>query len=276
MIYSKYINSLGKEILFDEVEIFANTADLRSYEWEAKKRSNRIIGFKKGVVKKKLSVLIDGKDGESGTELKNRIYEIFDVDVVNKKYGKLYIGDYYLNCFISASEKNNILHNKKRLELTLVVITDRPAWIRETLTEFRIDDSTPEEDSQDLDYLFDFPFDYKSSDTTKKINSDAFAPANFRMTIYGGCDNPQIYVGEHLYELQNLSLSDTEYVEIDSLAKTIEYTRYNGEKLNVFDKRNRDSYIFEKIRPENNIVSWNGNFGFDIRLYEERSEPKWI
>ncbi len=270
----KYINHLGEVLEFGKNGLYANYNQLRDFEWKFEERSGRIRKFSKGIVQKKLPILTLKKDAPIA--LKNRIFEIFEKDVIAHKYGRFFVGDYYLNCFITTSVKGEYLLDEKYLPLELIVTTDRPAWIRETLTQFRVDDSTPEEDSQDLDYLFDFSFDYKSSDTTKKIGSDAFAPANFRMTIYGGCDNPQIYVGDHLYELQNISLSDTEYVEIDSLAKTIEYTRYNGEKLNVFDKRNRDSYIFEKIRPDNNIVSWNGNFGFDIRLYEERSEPKWI
>jgi alginate O-acetyltransferase complex protein AlgI len=33
--------------------------------------------------------------------------------------------------------------------------------------------------------------------------------------------------------------------------------------------------VFEKIPSGNNIVVWDGNWGFDITLFEERSEPKW-
>ena len=39
--------------------------------------------------------------------------------------------------------------------------------------------------------------------------------------------------------------------------------------------RNKDSYIFEKIQPGTNYVIIDGDFGVDIILMEERSEPKW-
>ena len=45
--------------------------------------------------------------------------------------------------------------------------------------------------------------------------------------------------------------------------------------ISKFSDRNRDDYIFEKIPSGSNDVSWDGAFGFDVTLLEERSEPKW-
>ena len=36
-----------------------------------------------------------------------------------------------------------------------------------------------------------------------------------------------------------------------------------------------DINLFKKIPNENNVVSWNTSFGFDVTLFQERSEPKW-
>lgn len=65
-------------------------------------------------------------------------------------------------------------------------------------------------------------------------------------------------------------------VSIDSIAKTILLTKRDGTVENHFHQRNRESYIFEKIPAGSNIVTWDKTFKFDVVLFEERSEPKWI
>ena len=62
---------------------------------------------------------------------------------------------------------------------------------------------------------------------------------------------------------------------IDSPSKTITLTKASGEKVNWFDNRSRESYIFQPIPPGQNIVERNGDFGIDLTVIEKRSEPKW-
>ena len=101
-------------------------------------------------------------------------------------------------------------------------------------------------------------------------------PANFRLIIYGYASNPTLHIGGHEYSV-NVEVDDGEYLTIDSVAKTIFLTRNNGEKVNCFNLRNKDSYIFEKIPAgDNAITSPNDQIYFDITLLDERSEPKWI
>ena len=59
------------------------------------------------------------------------------------------------------------------------------------------------------------------------------------------------------------------------MSKKIYVTAIDGTITNVFNLRSRDSYIFDKIAPGMSSVTWDGNFGVDITLLEERSEPKW-
>ena len=94
------------------------------------------------------------------------------------------------------------------------------------------------------------------------------------MIIYGACTNPAVYVSGHLYQV-NCELGSTDYLTIDSITKKIFVTSNKGAITNVFNLRNRDSYIFTMIPPGQNVVAWEGDFGIDITLIEERSEPKW-
>ena len=71
-------------------------------------------------------------------------------------------------------------------------------------------------------------------------------------------------------------VGEGEYLTVDSTTKKIFVTKNDGTIVNCFNSRNKNSYIFEKIPSGNNAVTWSGEYGFDVILMEERSEPKWI
>jgi carbamate kinase len=74
-----------------------------------------------------------------------------------------------------------------------------------------------------------------------------------------------------------VAIASNEHVTIDSTTKTVILTKGNGEQVNLFNLRNKESYIFEKIPSGMSIVSAsNDQIRFEITLLEERSEPKWI
>ena len=49
----------------------------------------------------------------------------------------------------------------------------------------------------------------------------------------------------------------------------------DGTEENLFNSKNNESSIWEKIPAGLSIVSWNGAFGFDIILFNERGTPRW-
>ena len=59
------------------------------------------------------------------------------------------------------------------------------------------------------------------------------------------------------------------------IRRTIVKTLADGSKVNCFNKRNRASYIFEKMPVGTSKVSASSGFKFDVVLLEERGEPKW-
>ena len=158
------------------------------------------------------------------------------------------------------------------MEITLTLTSDFPYWVKETTHAFR---KTAEVGGgQNLDMKFDYPFDYFSGMGNKQMNNTAFAETNFRMVIYGQCVDPAVYVNGHLYQV-SCELAAGEYLTIDSVSKKIFKTAVDGAITNLFSKRNRESYIFEPIQPGENSVIWEGEYGLDIILLEDRSEPRW-
>lgn len=66
-----------------------------------------------------------------------------------------------------------------------------------------------------------------------------------------------------------------QHITINSIDKTI-YLNDDGKLTSLFEYRDRDSYIFEKIPSGVNTVAWGANYKFTLQLIEQRSEPKWI
>jgi len=190
------------------------------------------------------------------------------------QHGRIIIGNYYFKCFVTKSEKKDYLFNKRLMKLTLTLTTDFPFWIKETTHTFNGNLSAGASEGKNLDFSFDHPFDYYCDINSDTLNNSGFVPANFRLVIYGPCSNPAVYIAGHTYQV-NCTVGESEYLTIDSSLKKVFLTSNTGAVTNMFSMRNRDSYIFEKIPSGNSSVGWSGDFGFDVILLEERSEPKW-
>ena len=88
-----------------------------------------------------------------------------------------------------------------------------------------------------------------------------------------------VRIAGHIYELRT-TLYDGEYAVIDSSTRyakdrKIVKVKVDGTEENLFNSKNNESSIWEKIPAGLSIVSWNGSFGFDIILFNERGTPRW-
>lgn len=267
-----YINHMNETLEFGKDKLFVNENDLRDFSWEITSKNGRISGFKKGIVTKTIPIILKCDTIEEGIALKNKLFEVMEKDVLGVKHGKIIIGDYYLKCFVTESVKKGYLAHKSYLQLSLRISTDFPYWVKETKSVFNYGTT---EDEGDLDFNRDTPYDYSSNLIGKQLFNSNFVASNFRLNIYGICVNPKINIGGHIYEV-TAEVGANEYMTIDSVNKTIVLKHSDGTTENLFNKRNRESYIFEKIPTGNLNVSANGTFRFEVILLEERGEPKWI
>lgn len=269
----KYKNHIGEVFESGAGGIFVNTNDLRNYEWAVTTKGNRITAMDYSVGTKTLPVIIACESEADGIAARNRLFEITEKDVLAMQHGRIIIGDYYFKCFVTKSEKSSYLTSKRSMALDLTLTSDHPYWVKETTFVFRkLNDGGLA--GRMLDYSFDYPLDYTPTTGSWEINNTGFVGSNFRMIIYGACVDPAVYISGHKYQV-NCTVAAGEYLTIDSIAKTVTLTAVDGSVMNKFNDRNRDSYIFEKIQAGTNRVLWEGDFGIDITLLEERSEPKW-
>ena len=264
----KYINHMNEVIEFGKDGIFVNENDLHTFAWNIVSKNDKISSFKKGITKKTLPVTIKSANG---TEIKNRLFEVCEKDVIAVKHGKLIIGDYYLKCYITGCKASKYSTTKEYMKASLTVQTDFPQWVKETTTTFDGSEATA---GKNLDYNNDFAYDYASNMLNKKLNNSDFVPSNFRIRIFGVANSPEINIGGHTYSV-NVDIAKNEYLTIDSVDKTIFLTKANGSTVNCFNLRNKDEYIFEKIPSGTSEVSTSGSYVFDITLLEERGVPKW-
>lgn len=274
---AKYINHLGEVIAFGD-GIFINYSELHDYSWDYQNDNNRISLFERGIVTKSIPVVVACTTEKQGLKAINNLMELTEKDILAKEPGRLYIGEYYLNCYIKGSSKANYLVKKGYLEAKLELVSDTPEWVSETKFHFQYGSGSSiaaGDIGQNLDYPYDYPYDYASTITATDINNRGFAASEFRMILYGSCSDPVIYINEHKYAL-DMTVAGGEYVTIDSKKKTITLTKKDGSTVNCFKNREKDSYIFEKIPSGSSAVTWEGLYEFDVILLEERSEPKWI
>lgn len=267
-----YKNHINESLDFGTSPLFVNANDLRDFAWEITSKNDRISTFQKGIVSKTMPIIVMCNSEEEGVALRNKIFEVLEKDVLAQQHGRLYIGNYYLKCYITGSKKADYLTNKNYMRVDLTVQTDHPEWVKETTTSFS---QFADETAEYLDFPFGYSFDYANELLNGVIKNTSFVASNFRLTIYGQVSNPTLYISGHEYSV-DVDVEAGEYLTIDSVDKTIILTKVDGEQVNCFNKRSRDSYIFEKIPAgENTYSSPNESIYFDITIFDERSEPKW-
>ena len=267
-------NHLGQRFEGLPNGVYLNYNDLRDYSWSYDTINNRISRFYRSMRDRKLPLVIKCDSDEEAIAVKNRLHELAEADIEAKIPGKVFVGDYYTNGYITASTKSNYLITKRLCYIELTLTSDDPAWYREQTHTFVQGEGSAIGIGGGTDYPYDYPYDYALALKGRKIVCDSVGSSAFRLLIYGEAVNPSVVIGNHIYAV-NGSIGKGETLLIDSLTKKITLTTATGSKVNWFDKRGREDYIFEPIPAGQNTVSWLGTFGFDLTVIEKRSEPRW-
>lgn len=273
LLRMQYRNHINETVDCGSGGIYVNTSDLRDYEWEISTRGNRVSALSRGVKSKKLPIIVACSTAEEAVSAKNRLMEVAEKDVLAMQPGKLIVDGYYYQCYVTQSRKSAYAQNPRYLEVELTITSDRPVWVKET--QYAFDGEQAGIQADFLDFPHDYPFDFSNSFAAQALLNSGFVGTDFRIDIFGACVNPQITINGHVYQVLT-ELAAGEYLTINSARKTIVKTAQDGTQTNLFNDRNKESYIFEKIQPGVNSVTWDGSFNFSVTILEERSEPKWI
>lgn len=267
MLKMKYINHYGEEINFGEKGLYINESDLHDYEWSYDIVNKKVVNLENETKKPKIDVFATGEDRR---EIANQFFEVINKDVLENEAGRIVIGDYYLEGYFVAKE-NSKYSSGKVIKMTLTYVAPNK-WMKKTKFSYMPEESTTLEG---LDYPHDYPHDYKMHRSTKPIVNDGYRPCDFEIVFYGAQETPTIIINGHTYQVYT-TLQAGEYLIVNSLEKTIRKVLNDGTIQNVFNRRNKDSYIFEKIAVGKATVIRDTDARLDITLIEQRSEPKWI
>lgn len=268
--YFRFVNSQGETVNFGSIGLIIDENDLRDFAWGYTSQYGNIVDFKRGIVKKKIRAKAYG---DNLVRLKNQLFEKLEKDVLAKKKGRVYIGEYYLGGYFISSKKKDYTINGLT-EYTLEFVTDESYWKKETTFNYRINGDYGK--ARGLDYPYDYAYDYTSPANAGYINNVSFVPSNFIMKIYGPAENPLIIIGDNQYKV-NVNVLPNEYLTIDSLNKKVYKTNARGNVVNAFKDRDlATGYIFEKIPVGENYLYVSPTTNVDVILIEERSEPQWI
>ncbi len=274
----KYVNHLGETIQFGS-KYYANYNDLRNYSWKYDTENDKAVNFRRTVTKKTVPIIIKGATEAESLVLKNNFYAVIEKDVIAKSRGKIYIGDYYMECYIYESKKAEYLIDKTYVVITVNVVSDTGTWIKETTKDFIYSESgvTPGASTKDYEYLYEY--DYALAASTEyggKITNPHFAAVDWIITVGPGnaADDIEITIGTDVHTF-TYEVPTGGYVVINSKNKTMIAVAANGTQTNIFNTRDKTNNIFEKIASGLNTVSWNGAYNFNITLLIERGEPEW-
>ena len=152
----------------------------------------------------------------------------------------------------------------------LAVTTDYPYWIEEKEMHYEPTDTMSRDNKR---YPLRYPYRYSNGLSDMTILNEHYTETDFRMVIFGPAVSPAVFIGDQLYQV-NMKIEAGEYVTIDSSQGTIILTKTDGSRENAFNSREKEQNIFARIPQGMSRVKWNGDFGFDIILFQERSQPR--
>lgn len=89
--------------------------------------------------------------------IRNRIYEVFERDILAEIPGKLEINGYYTSCYFNASKKSNYYYCNGYMVLTVTMISDSPDWIMEKEFMFLKNDATQDDKKKSTNILIHIP-----------------------------------------------------------------------------------------------------------------------
>lgn len=224
-----------------------------------------------------LDIMADSK--EEFDEMMYNMHVAFDKDVLSVQPGKIWWNGFYKEAFIVAMSNSDYDELFESVTRKLTILSLNPYWIRSDRYQFTV----ISEEAGLLDYGmegffdgYDYDgYDYGQSELIELVPVKAIGSANFELVFYGPISQPSVTIGDHKYSL-DITLAAGEYAVVNSQRRKIRKYNQHGIEENAYHTRSRDSYIFEKLPSGALPVLRSKDLAFDITVYDERGEPKWI
>jgi len=278
-----YRNHIGEEINLNSDNIILQSTDLFNWEYtyttlDGKrpksidyKRTSKVINLEL-LLLPDLEMDIYAKN-EYKEFLNRQLFNCIHKDVVSQKKGRLYLDDFYVEGLFIGSEKVDSLKEMGFKLLNLKFLTDNPNFIKENTTSFNPGSGVA---YTGIDYPYNYSYTYTNSKLgNSRLTRGHFAESEFKLSIFGPVSNPRISINENVYSIKD-DIGAGEVIEINSKDFKVIKRNQNGDEENIFDKRDAIENIFRKIPGGNLEINWSGIFGFELTIFEERSEYGYL
>lgn len=272
----RYTNSQGEVVDLLNFQTRLKDANFHNYTWEYDRVIRNygvgITRFRKSEKEYEASIIFRG-DANTRKENLNHFLEVAEKDIIRMTPGRIIYEDYYIDAFVISSSTYPY-NGAEWTQKDVIFLCPNPFWIHEESRSFPPIPSSSKGEAY-LDYEHDYPYDYTMPYGGDVIwNVDHYAPCEFLMTVFGPAADPRVLINGHPYQIYT-TLDTNEYLQIDSREnKVIKYLA-NGIQQDIYDLRAKQESVFDPITPGNISVVWPGEFGFDLTLFCERSEPRW-
>ena len=271
----QYVASSGRQYnLTAKGSILTREANYHTWVWNPVgtelQYGTRVAAFSKEAAVYTAVLVFEGSPAQRKAKIED-LHEDFEADIRNKTPGKIVWGDYYIECYITESSTTPD-DRPVWTDNEISIYCPYPFWTKDNKRSF--EPQTAPVGQTFLDYEFDYEYDYHyrpGSDTW--VRTFPFA-SRFRMIVYGPCSNPIVMINGYPYQFFD-TLAANEYVSINSRTNKIIKHLSDGTAVGIFNKRNKEQSIFEPIPGGTLTINWSGDFGFDLTIFEERSEPRW-
>lgn len=254
-----------------KIKAHVKTAGFYDSGWEVEEIEEK-IGCKVGGFRKKAKVFELVLDfigtKEEREEEANHLFETTEADIINKVIGKLIYNGYEIQCYIIENKYVGKTERTRVVRREVKVYAPYPFWIKKKEYIFKYSDITS---TNNKNYPLKYPYRYANGMKIVNVQNDAIDSAHFILRLYGPAVNPMITIAGNPYTVHAV-VEAGEYIEINSLEKTVIKKMVTGTEVNLFHYKGKK--LFRKILPGQHVVQC-GSFDFDLIIFEERSEPRW-
>lgn len=164
------------------------------------------------------------------------------------------------------------------MENDITILCPYPFWIEEE--SFTIEAVEQEVEGTGKEYPYEYPYTYgRSASGRTVLNTEHYAPSNFRLTAYGPTASVYVTIAGHVYNV-DYPVAEGERLVIDSretrpTTRRVYIIHADGSEGNVFNYRSQASSVFEKIPSGRVNVDYTRAYKLALTLFKERSEPVW-
>ena len=168
-----YINHKNQKIDLGKSPYQMEVGDVFDFSYKYEGNNNKITRIYKDITTLSTNVTIDSKTEEEFHHFANLFFEIIDADNIANQRGKLYIGEYYVECNVISSNKTFWKETFRGMENAVKILVPYPYWCSESTKTFlkgNIKDKGDETDPY-LYYPFGYPYQYSAPQDERFIQN---------------------------------------------------------------------------------------------------------